>query len=81
MPTIDRPNGFRVLIHTNDHPPAHVHVRNADGEVRIALGDEDAAPWLMSRRGMRDPDARKALEIVEAKQTEYLADWEAIHGM
>jgi len=38
MPTILRKNGFRVVIYFDDHLPAHVHVMNADSEVKIDLG-------------------------------------------
>ncbi len=44
MPTILRQQGFRVIIYLNDHLPSHVHVLKGNGEVRIDLGNEGAAP-------------------------------------
>lgn len=40
MVTVHREGGFRVVIFTDDHEPAHVHVYG-DGTAKIALvGDE-----------------------------------------
>ena len=44
MPTIYRQNGFEVMIYTNDHRPAHVHIFKADGEVLIYLGSDITPP-------------------------------------
>lgn len=38
MVTVLRAEGFRIVIFTNDHEPAHVHVFG-DGEAKIDLAD------------------------------------------
>jgi Domain of unknown function (DUF4160) len=43
MPTGLRQDGFDVMIYTDDHPPAHVHVFKAGEEIIIDLGDESVA--------------------------------------
>ena len=37
MPTVHRYDGLRVVIYPNDHRPAHVHVKGADGEAVFIL--------------------------------------------
>jgi len=37
MPTILRQGGFDVMIFTNDHPPAHVHLFKAGAEAVLDL--------------------------------------------
>ena len=71
-----------MVIYPGDreHMPPHVHIFNADGEVKVAIGDRDTAPSLMLVLGMRLPDARRALRIVEAHQETFLARWNEYHG-
>ncbi|MEG5035208.1 DUF4160 domain-containing protein [Microcoleus sp. AT3-D2] len=71
MPTILRKNGFRVVIYFDDHLPAHVHVINADSEVKIDLGSSANSPQIIQLNGKRG-DAVKALELVTAHQNELL---------
>lgn len=35
MPTVLRERGFRFVINTDDHPPAHVHVKHGQEEMVI----------------------------------------------
>jgi hypothetical protein len=37
MPTVLREDGFELMIYTNDHQPAHVHVHKAGAEAVIEL--------------------------------------------
>jgi len=46
MGTIYRAHGLRVIIFTDDHEPAHVHVFG-DGQVKINLIGPDGAPVLL----------------------------------
>lgn len=81
MPTVLRESGFRVVIYTRDeHPPAHVHVWKAGGEVVIHLGDAEESPSLREVNGMSKRDARKALDLVTEYQDFLLTRWEEIHG-
>ena len=79
MPTILRKNGFRVVIYFDDHLPAHVHVMNADSEVKIDLGSSANPPQIIQFNGKRG-DAVKALELVTAYQNDLLEAWRQIHG-
>lgn len=79
MVTVLRVDGLRVVIFTNDHEPAHVHVFG-DGEAKINPTAADGAPALIWADGMRRTDIRRALAAVTAHQPFLLACWEEIHG-
>jgi Domain of unknown function (DUF4160) len=81
MPTIVRKDGFNVVIYSNDHNPAHVHVKKNSGEVRIQLGNEDLPPSLISIEGdISAKDVVKALNLVNEHQVMLLTKWSEIHG-
>jgi hypothetical protein len=79
MVTVLRAHGLRVVIFTNDHDPAHVHVFG-DGEAKINLLGADGAPELVWAEGMSRGDIRRALRLVADELTTLLARWEEIHG-
>jgi len=79
MVTILRRNGLRIVIFTNDHHPAHVHVFG-DGQAKINLLGRNGRPELVSAEAMAVIDVRRAMRLVEEKQTLLLQRWEAIHG-
>ncbi|HEX2191325.1 MAG TPA: DUF4160 domain-containing protein [Longimicrobiaceae bacterium] len=82
MVTIHRECGFRVVVYPGDreHGPPHVHVFNAEGEVKVSLGDADTAPAIERVAGMRLQDAACALRMVEERQEFFLARWRVYHG-
>jgi hypothetical protein len=80
MPTIHREGGFRFMIFTDDHEPAHVHVWKAGTMAKIHLGDADHRPEPVDPGIMRTVDVRRAVRIVEARQEQFLAEWREIHG-
>lgn len=81
MPTVLNRNGFRFVINTDDHEPAHVHVYKAGKVVLINLGGEDVRPYVRKVRRMRKSDVKKALVIASDHQRFLLDQWEAIHGI
>ena len=81
MPTPIKQNGFAVRIYTRDeHPPAHVHVWKAGGEMVIYLGDEQTPPSVRESRGLAARDERRAFELVVNNQELLLREWRRIHG-
>jgi hypothetical protein len=76
MVTVHRAHGLRLIIYTQDHEPAHVHVRGANGEARINLLDGR----LMSNFGLSAPDLRRAMVEVTEQRRRLLAARETIHG-
>ncbi len=79
MVTVYRAQGFRIVIFTNDHEPAHVHVFG-DGEAKINLVGPDDAPELIWAIDMTRADLRRAMKIVIELRERLLAQWSAIHG-
>lgn len=80
MPTVLRENGFQVIIRTNDHNPAHVHVIRGRGEARIQIIDLEEGPRFMSvSPGMTDKEAYKTYEIVKKHQKYLLEKWKEYH--
>src|SRR3546814_13527668 len=55
MPTVLRIDGLRVVIYPNDHRPAHVHVKGADGEAVFILHCTDGPPALRESYGFNLP--------------------------
>ena len=71
-----REGGFDVRIYLNDHPPAHVHVFNADGETQITL----EPVRIDNVWSMKPADVARAKILVTAHSTTLLAKWRALHG-
>lgn len=79
MVTIHRAHGLRVIIFTDDHEPAHVHVFG-DGQAKINLIGPDGAPTLVWAEGMKANELRRAVQLVRNQQEQFLARWREIHG-
>ncbi|KDE34229.1 hypothetical protein AW40_23455 [Kosakonia radicincitans UMEnt01/12] len=75
MPVILRLNGFKFFFYSNEgNPlePAHIHVRNADGEAKFWL--EDAV--TLSRNDGFDVRTLRALtKMVEDNQSFFVEAW------
>ena len=79
MVTIYRAHGLRIVIFTDDHEPAHVHVFG-DGHAKINLIGPDGGPELIWAEGMKRNEVRRAMDVVIEQQAGFLARWRAIHG-
>mgnify|MGYP001335360210 CR=1 FL=1 len=79
MVTVLRESGFRFVIFTDDHEPAHVHVYG-DGEAKIQLVGRQGEPELVWLQRMKSGDVRKAMAIVVRHRTELLARWRQMHA-
>ena len=80
MVTIHRERGFDVVIFTNDHAPAHVHVYRGGGEAKINLLGPDGLPELIYVDGLKRSDVRRAMDMVEQNVVEFMERWLHIHG-
>ncbi len=78
MVTIYRAHGLRVIIFTDDHEPAHVHVFG-DGQAKINLTGREGLPDLIWAEGMKANDLRRAMQLVSERQELFLAKWREIH--
>ena len=79
MVTVLKTNGLRVVIFSDDHDPAHVHVFG-DGQAKINLRDTASGPELIWAEGMTRTEARRAMRLVLEHQTLLLARWRDMHG-
>ena len=76
VPTFIRQNGFEVMIHTDDHSPAHVHCYRGRRLVKVRLNDLTA----YHRTHATDRDVNEALRIVAEHRDLCWEAWRQIHG-
>lgn len=76
MPTLVRQNGFRVMIHTDDHAPAHVHCYRGKKLVVVTLADLS----VRDRQHASNRDVQVAVRIVEQHRDRLLQAWRDCHG-
>ena len=79
MVVIHRAHGFRFVIYTADHEPAHIHV-TGPGQAKIDLLGSDGVPEVVFNVGIKRHDMRRLLDEVIERRDEFLRQWERIHG-
>ncbi len=79
MVVVHRAHGFRFVIYTFDHEPAHVHITGA-GQAKINLTGSDGKPEVLHSVGIKRADMRRLMDQVTEHQAHFLAEWEKIHG-
>jgi hypothetical protein len=80
MPTVHRLDGLRVVIYPNDHRPAHVHVRGADGEAVFFLNCPGGPPELRESYGFSLREVNRIARALESALTRLCTEWRSIHG-
>lgn len=73
------PGGYRFVIYTSDHEPAHVHLIG-DGTAKINLVVPDGRPELVFSIGIKKSDMRRLLAEITEHRDVLLGRWEQIHG-
>lgn len=79
MVVVHRAHGFRFIIYTLDHEPAHVHITGA-GQAKINLLGPDGVPDIVFSIGIKRSDMRRLMTVVIERCDEFLREWERIHG-
>ncbi len=79
MVVVHRAHGFRFVIYTSDHEPAHVHITGA-GQAKINLLGAGEVPEIVFAIGIKRADLRRLLAEVTARRDDFLLEWERIHG-
>lgn len=79
MVVIHRAHGFRFVIYTADHDPAHIHITGA-GQAKINLSGPDGRPELIYVIGIKQSDMRRLMSEVVERRDEFMKEWERIHG-
>lgn len=74
-----RAHGFRFVIYTADHEPAHVHITGA-GQAKINLLGPDGDAEIVSSVGIKRSDLRRLVAEVVERRNHFLQEWERIHG-
>jgi hypothetical protein len=76
---VHRAHGFRFVIYTADHEPAHVHV-TGPGQAKINLVGAGGAPEVVFSVGVKRSDMRRLLNEPTVRREAFLREWERIHG-
>lgn len=75
MPVILRFRGYRFFFYSNEgNPlePAHIHVRNADGEAKFWLVPDVS---LARNDGFNARDLKELVDVVEQNSTMFVEAW------
>ena len=80
MPTVLRLGGLRVMIYTDDHGPAHVHVVGPEGRAVFLLNCPDGPPTSRGPATMSREVATRAGRELAAHTAALCAHWRTIHG-
>jgi len=80
MPTVRRLRGLRVVIYSNDHRPAHVHVKGAGGEAVFVLNCPNGPPMLRQSYGFPLREVNRIAEALSIAVNMLCAEWRSIHG-
>ena len=69
MVVVHRAHGFRFVIYTLDHEPAHVHIVGREGQAKINLLGAGGRPErVWSVRVQRSDPRRLFAEVVERRK-------------
>lgn len=79
MIVVHRAHGFRFVIYTADHEPAHVHI-TGPGQAKINLLSSNGEPQVVWTIGIKRSDLRRLVEEVRTRRSHFLQEWERIHG-
>lgn len=80
MPTALRFDGLRVVIYTNDHRPAHVHVIGAGKEAMFMLHFPQGPPELRTSYGFGHREVNRISEALARALQMLCAKWRKMHG-
>ncbi|MDR2204635.1 MAG: DUF4160 domain-containing protein [Flavobacteriaceae bacterium] len=68
--------GFRFMIYTRDHAPAHIHVHKNGKSAKIAINPVS----LMENKELSGKDLKIALKIVEENKLLFQTKWIEMYG-
>lgn len=77
MPTLFVIFGLRFYFYSDEHLPIHVHIENGDGKAKINI---EPAIEIISNKGIKPKDIKKALLIIEAYKDDIIKKWKEYHG-
>lgn len=80
MPTVLRLGTYRLVIYTNDHRPAHVHVVGRGREAVFHLHCPDGPPELRESLGLAAHELNHIATQLQTQLTVLCHSWRTIHG-
>ena len=80
MPTILRFGAFRIMIYTDDHAPAHVHVAGNGGLVIFNLDEANRTVSIREEYDVSKRDARLIADYLGLNIGILMAAWRQLHG-
>jgi hypothetical protein len=81
MPTIFTYAGHRVVIYSNDHRPAHVHVLGSGCEAVFELDCPSGPPCLRENYGYTQKYLGRLVGALMTELGQLCWRWEDIHGV
>lgn len=81
MPTVIRDGRLRIVIYTNDHRPAHVHVIGPDGEAVFNLNCPRGPTELRENYGLPAKKLAVAERVINKHIHALCRTWEDLHGV
>ena len=76
VPTLLRIGPYRFAIHSNDHPPPHVHVKSPGGRAAFLLGPVE----YRDSTGYTRRELTRIEELVRRHESEFLRRWRERFG-
>lgn len=76
MGTVTTYRNIRLMIHSDDHPPAHVHAVGPDAEAKIEIETQKVV-WTY---GYTSKALARIVEEVRNRREQLLEAWHEIHG-
>jgi hypothetical protein len=76
MVTVHRAYGFRFVIFSNDHSPAHVFGQGGEAKIVLEGPSGVGLDWVA---GISRGDVRKLMQEVRRERGRLLAVWRRIH--
>lgn len=80
MGTLLMIDGWRVMIYSRDHAPAHVHLVSPDGRAKIALNCPEGPVVPIEARGMSTATLKRAVQSIESELSALCRAWRNVHG-
>jgi uncharacterized protein (DUF885 family) len=69
-------NKIRLVIHSRDHTPPHVHIIAPEAEARIAIETLE----ILEAHGFDRSDLKEFTEFIKERQEKIKEKWDEIHG-
>ncbi|MFC4486853.1 MULTISPECIES: DUF4160 domain-containing protein [Tepidiphilus] len=80
MPTVLRQGSLRIVIYTNDHRPAHVHIIDSGREATFDLHCPDGPPELRLTFGFDRQSLNRIRKMLADRLATLCHQWRQIHG-